>query len=270
MRRPALVLSSVAVAAALVASSAVPADAAVPLGRSALRVYSTGSHGAVVPASIRPGMIHIRNIGRDDLLILRATHRRSTRHLAAEDLRSGSLHRLESNFRLLGIAVPGHDAYQQMTSGTFLFVDVDARHLEASKIGRMRVEGSRVDAAVPSSRRVLVTRHKQLHVPFRLPRKTWLRVGNRSSALTSFLFIGVAKRATYKMVAKATAHPSLFNIFRLSSYDFVPLSFVGPHNGEYLRFHARPGRYIAMVFAQSGDNDFPTLHHGQVRHLRVK
>ena len=88
--------------------------------------------------------------------------------------------------------------------------------------------------------------------------------------MTSFLFVGVAKGATYKMLHAAVTHPSLGKIFELSSFNIVPLSIVGPHNAAWMHFHARPGRYVAAVLAFGNAGAQPSLHRGQVRTLHVK
>lgn len=270
MPRPALVLPAVLTAAALVASTAIAGPAgAAPLGRPAVRVYATNTHGAVAPDSVHPGIAHIRNIGRDVFLVLAPKRAGATAARAAHDLQSPSPAPLLADFRFVGEAVPGADSYVRLRTGKILFADVESRRIVASKIATMQVTGSHEDARLPDSRRVLITKHKQLHVPYTLPGESWLHVQNRSSALASFLFIGVASKVTYSALHDAVEHPSLLKLIKLLSLDLVSLSDVGPHTGSYLRFAgSRPGRYLAAVLVFGGGAE-PHLHHGQVRILHV-
>lgn len=277
MSRSALVLPALAVACALAASSVVTgvaAGAATPHGRSAVNFHSTADHHVVAPATTRPGIAHLRNTGNGLVFVAEAKHGAGDAHQFAKDLGKKLPNQFLKDYRLVAVAAGKSGSYTELTRGTYYLADVDVMKVKAKRIETMTVTGPRVDARTPEGRGLVVTSHHDLRLPGSIDRTGYLHVQNRSSALASFLFLGVDDQTTRTMLADVVAHPSLKKIFSVAAFDghafsFAPYALAGPHSVSWVHYHGDSGRYLATVFT-FGKHGETRLHHGQVRVLTLK
>ncbi|MBE7186910.1 hypothetical protein [Jatrophihabitans endophyticus] len=276
MPRPALVLPALTAAAALVTSGLVAgaATAATPHGRSAVNFHSTAAHHVVAPATTRPGIAHLRNTGRGEVLVAEAKHDSSNVHQVARAIRADSPTPFVTNYRLVAIASPKSGAYTELTPGTYYFADIDTDRVVARQIETMTVAGSPVDARTPKGRGVVVTSHRNLRLPGTIAREGYLHVQNHSASLTDFLFVGVDDSTTRAMLASIVAHPSFGKLFSVASeqgnpFGFAPVPATGPHSISWVHYRGKPGRYVAAILTFRGKKDVGP-HRGQARVLHLK
>lgn len=273
MPRSALVLSTVALTAAALVGSSVEATAAsahTPVGRAALH-FSTSRHGQVhAPRSVRPGFAHLR-AERTAVVVVKSEHGAGSAKQVLTGLASDNPTKFLHRYQFVGLVLPDQGEYTRLTRGTYYVASAeDSKH--PSRVARMIVSGSRVDARLPKSRTVAEDRHETLHTPYSIPRKTWLHVLNRSSSFSNLFVFGVATETTYRTLHDLVEHPTFNKLFAvLGSDGFSGFVDAGANSSTWTHFAGRPGRYVAAVVPLHGSaRHQPHLRKGQVRIVHVK
>lgn len=273
MSRPALVLSTIGLtAAAIVASTAAAtsASAHTPTGRSSIHFSATKNHRELAPGSTRPGTAHLR-ADKSGAIVVEAERGTGSAKQVAAGLRSENPHKLLDHYRFVAFVLPGKGVYTRLTRGTYYVSSGGAG--AASKIARMTVTGSRVDALLPKSHAVTEDQHKTLHTPYALPQRSWLHVVNRSSTFSNLFVMGAANKTTYRTLHDLVEHPTLEKVFSVVGSGSGGLTFADAdgHSSTWIPFAGRPGRYVAAVVPVEGSfRSEPHLHKGQVRIVHVK
>src|SRR3954453_17031927 len=122
-----------------------------PQARPPVPVHSTTVHPVTAPEVMRPGLVHLRNTGGDELYLFRKM-RAGTPTLVKDlnaSVNSESPGALARHFTIVDLLNPPSDVFVRLLHGTYYLVDADAEHYHRADIHRIVVQGARDNATTP-------------------------------------------------------------------------------------------------------------------------
>jgi hypothetical protein len=245
---------AVAIAAGLVVAAGSGVADAAPKHRATISVHVTKKHHQVVaPALTRPGLVHVRNTGSHEIILIAKKHAGVSR-LVKDINRSEVSNRLVRDFSFIGALDPHSDAYVKLGRGTLYLVDGEVDKVTASEVHSVRVSGKKLSAKGPRSRTVLVDAHGKVRLPATLPRQGYLHLINNSGSIRVVFGFGVGKSATTAQIDAFLADPTDDNFIALRpNGNIAPSEVLAPHTSRfYAGYRAAAGRYIVL---EVGPND---------------
>lgn len=251
-----------AVLAATVAN-AIPAQASAP-HRSTLPIHL--EHGVVAaPARTHPGMTHIRNTGRDPILLI-AEKRLGTRALVRElnDNSDTAPSRLSRDFTVLDY-VGGHaDAYLRLARGTLFLAPADSRHFSQRSITTTTVSGQARNAQVPASSRIAVN-PGGLSAPARVPAHRYLHLIDNTHQLQELLVLRPGSGVSDDTIRHYVANPTYTGFTALKLRSIQVAGFVTHNHSVYVDAPNKSGRLILMTISFQSSRPHSTLRAATVR-----
>jgi hypothetical protein len=250
------------------AGAVVAAGSEVANARPPVPVHSKTVHPVTAPDSMRPGLVHLRNTGSQELVLFRKIHLGVTtlvRDVNEEQRPTSGVPRLYRQFHAVAMIEGRSDAYVRLRRGTYYLFSGEVDRMHAADVHAITVSGGRDDARAPIARPITVQEHTNaLIAPHRAHAGRWFHLSNQTHHTQEIVLFPVDPKVTWAQLHEFVAAPSLEKLFGLIDFrrfgTVAPL-LTGPGEDLYVHAPKRTGRYIAADIALRGSE--PTLRrHG--------
>ena len=279
-RRPPALLASVnrtaALAGALTVSLAAgilaagPATGRALAGRPAVRIHVDRTGAVVAPASLRPGLVHVRNAGGQQIYLVRQVDPRWGVDTFVADYNAIIPSGMGRHFRILDTLSGHRDVFVRLTPGKYLLADGGPNTITAANVRTVAVAGSRWDASRPRYRSAPISgTGATLHLPASAPARSYLHLHNRTDYALSVVLFRVGSGTSERQLAGFIAHPTVRRLGRLDLRSSEEIWFASAHVSLYYRVPARAGRYLVVDYAYVDLARTPRFGPGQAAVIRV-
>jgi hypothetical protein len=265
---PAALLAGALSLALVAGSTAVTAAADAATTRPAQAVHVSRTHHVVAPATLRPGLVDLRNTGGASVYVVRKTSWGVKTFVADYNSPSGA--GFQRHF-ITRVHLYGHrDAYLKLTRGTYYLVDGTRSQISAGLVKTVTVRGTYWNAPAPASRLVTISgRGSKLTAPSTLPTRRYLHVLNRTGKTQWVELFRVGSRTSASALAAFVANPTMRKLGRLDLRS-VQYPFLGSaHQSLYYGFRASAGRYLMITLGFTPTSNRPQFGKGQAVAIRV-
>jgi hypothetical protein len=237
--------------------------------RPPVPVSATTRHPVTAPGVLQPGLVHLRNKGRDDLVLFRRAGKAGIntllKALNSSDLGEAAIVRIDHRFPLLGLIAGKSDIYVRLTHGTYYLIDGDADHYHRADIHVIHVNGKRSDAKAPFAHTITLTRRSGLRAPAHVRAGHFVYVRNTTRKLEGLLYLRIRASATTAQIQTFLAKPTEQSLSPLIAHSLSAIGDLGLMSGghsAYVRFPRTPARYL--VIAISPTSEAPSLVKNQI------
>ena len=253
----------IATAAAVVAAGSEAAGARPPVP-----VHTRTVHPVTAPDVMRPGLVHLRNTGGQELLLFRKIHAGVATLVSdvnAEQNSPGGAPRLYRQFHAVA-ALEGHsDAYVRLRAGTYFMFSSAVERMHAADVHQITVTGARDDAKAPHAHPVTVRLHTNaLVAPHTVHAGRFFHLRNQTHRTQELILFPLSPKATRAQIADFLAAPTMEKLFPLldfRKFDAVVPALTGPGEDLYVHYPKLTGRYVAVDLPLRGAE--PTIpRHG--------
>lgn len=263
MNRWMRVTAVIATAGAVVAGGSEVATARPPVP-----VHSRTVHPVTAPDSMRPGLVHLRNTGSQELVFFRKIHAGVAALVSdvnADQSSPGGAPKLYRQFHAVAVLEAHSDAYVRLRPGTYYVYSGDVERLHAADVHQITVSGARDDAKAPHAHAVTVHLHTNaLTAPRTVHAGRFFHLRNQTHRTQELVLFPVSPKVTRAQLAEFLAAPSMEKLFPLldfRKFDFVVGVLAGPGEDSYVHYPKRTGRYLAVDVPLRGSQ--PTIpRHG--------
>lgn len=259
MKRWQRMVAVVVAAGAVVAASGEVADARPPVPVKARTV-----HPVTAPDTMRPGLVRLRNVGAQPLLLFRKRHSgvpALVRDVNGQFSETG-VGRLYRQFHAVAAIDPHSDAYVRLRKGTYYLFSAVVDRIHADDVHVIDVQGTVDNAKAPHARAVTVQlRTNALFAPHVLHAGRFLHFRNRTHRTEELVFFPLSPTATAQQIQDFLAAPSLDKLFGLidpRKFDFAVPALTGGGEDLYVHSPRHAGRYIAVAIPLYGSQ--PVIH----------
>jgi len=268
MKRWQRVCAVVVAAGAVVAASGEVADARPPVPVKARTV-----HPVTAPDVMRPGLVHLRNVGVQPLMLFRKVHAGVA--LLVRDVNgqnsSAGFGRLYRQFHAVAAIDAHSDAYVRLRNGTYYLFSAAVDRIHAGDVHTIAVQGTTDNAKAPHARPVTVRVHTNaLVAPSTVHAGRFFHFRNQTHRTQELVFFPISPKATAQQIQDFLAAPSLEKLFGLidpRSFDFAVPALTAGGEDVYVHYPKHAGRYAAVAIPLFGAQ--PVIHRHAAAVIKV-
>lgn len=247
----------VAATAAIVTAAAtlLAAPAADAAGRGITHVKVSKKHTVTVSATLRPGLVHLRNDGSRPFALFRKKSEGSDRLVTYMNAEKESVaRRAFSRFGFVQLAFGKADSYVKITRGTYYFVDVSGEKIRSKGVRTVTVRGKGSNVRRPAYRSLRVLANGTFDGATSGGVKPYLRIHNYSKQARFVSTLTVRADVTDAQLQAALADRSGKKLVDVLDLDHAPglTGYVGAGQDITLRTTLGRGRYLLTNFAVLG------------------
>lgn len=250
-----------AVAAATLIAAPTAADAA---GRGTTHVKVTSKHTVAAPASLRPGVVHLRNDGKAPVLVFRKKKDgavKLVKYLASE--KASVERKIFTRFGFVDFLTAKGDDFVRLSKGTYYFVAAVGSKPKLKGVRTVMVTGRRVDAVRPAHRNLQISSKGVVSGASTAAPRGYLRLRNASSSFRLVTALVVKPSATAADLRAALADKTGEKLNDVLDFEHYvgPLAYLGGKQDLTTRTTLERGRYLLASVAMSGSSmSMPAYH----------
>lgn len=269
MRRTALVSTlAVSVLAAFVPAASV-ASAAPAAPRHGQPVHADGTGHIVIPSTLRPGLVDLRNTGTDAVVAVRRT--KYGVNTFVKDWNDASPVGFVQHWITQTLLAGGTDQYLPLKRGTYYLADGNLKTISASLVKTVTVTGSYRNAVAPAGAvRVTVSgSHSALSAPAALPTHGYLSVRNLTSRFQIVNLDRIGPGTSDAQLRAFVRAPSVARLRQLDIRAVLYPFYASGGQSTISRLHTSGGRYLLVALTYTHKPQ-PSLGKGQARVVTLR
>ncbi len=250
---------------------ALPAAADARAGRPTVHIHVTSTKQVVAPDTLRPGLVHVRNMGVEQIYLVRRVKAKWGVTTFVKDYNAVTPTGLARHFHTLDSLFGHRGVFITLHPGIYFFADGAPAKITAASVHVVRVKGTVRNAAQPASTAVPISgTSATLGAPSTLPTHRYLHFQNKTRYSVVVVLFGIGSGTSAAELAAFVAKPSFDKLGKLDLRSGEELWSASSHVSLYYHYHAAAGRYLMVDYAFTDPAKPPRLGKGQAVAIRVR